>query len=148
MKITFTKGSGKYDRLEIGRADGSVESVECPKQRIIPHDMVHYIVESALHKRGFMRRVSEGEATGLAMTGNDESDGVERLVEVLQGDAWSGGTSSPQELLDLYEVTCRARDCAELRITADDLATMRGEMQKLDHAWQSLPVGGVLALNL
>ncbi|PPU04588.1 hypothetical protein XacyCFBP1159_22365 [Xanthomonas arboricola pv. corylina] len=33
------------------------ESIDCPKQGIIPHDMVHYAVESTLHKRGFICRV-------------------------------------------------------------------------------------------
>ncbi|HEY6544141.1 MAG TPA: hypothetical protein VIZ64_04535 [Dokdonella sp.] len=36
MKISFIKGNGKYDRMVIDRGDAS-ESIDCPKQRIIPH---------------------------------------------------------------------------------------------------------------
>lgn len=93
MQLVFTKGSGKYDRMEVVRGDGSAERADCPKQRIIPHDMVHYVVENVLARRGFMTRVRDGERADMRMRGEAESDGVERLVEVVQGDAWSGGTS-------------------------------------------------------
>lgn len=33
--------------MEIARGDGAIERIDCPKQGIIPHDMVHYAVESA-----------------------------------------------------------------------------------------------------
>jgi len=51
MELVFTKGAGKYDTLRGGRA-GGVESIACPKQRIVPHDMVHYAVERVLRRRG------------------------------------------------------------------------------------------------
>lgn len=50
MQLIFTKGSGKHDKMEVIRDGTPVESIECPKQGIIPHDMVHYAVESTLHK--------------------------------------------------------------------------------------------------
>src|SRR5690348_3454953 len=120
MKLSFTKGSGKFDRMRIQREDAP-EWVDCPKQRIIPHDMVHYAVESTLGRRGFLSRVREGEDASFHMKPQAESDGVERLVEVFQGDAWSGGDSSAVDLLGLYEVTCRARQCPPLRVAASDL---------------------------
>lgn len=97
----------------IQRGDAS-ESIDCPKQRIISHDMAHYAVESTLHKRRFLIRVCDGEAATFQMTAESECDGVERLVEVMQGDAWSGSGSAPADLLDLYRVTCSARQCLPL----------------------------------
>ncbi|GAB1596059.1 hypothetical protein [Lysobacter claricitrinus] len=141
MRISFTKGSGKYDRMTVDRG-GSVETIDCPKQRIIPHDMVHYAVESVLHKRGFLTRVSHGEAANFRMDAEPESDGVERLVEVFQGDAWSGGNSEPEAMLDLYQVTCRARECPALAVTIDDVIAVRDRIAELDAQWQALPVGG------
>ncbi|MEO7149930.1 MAG: hypothetical protein ABIY40_08380 [Rhodanobacteraceae bacterium] len=41
--------------------------MSCPKQRIIPHDMVHYAVETTLAKRGFLQRVRDGERANLRM---------------------------------------------------------------------------------
>lgn len=147
MKLTFTKGAGKYDRMVVFRGD-SVESVDCPKQRIIPHDMVHFAVESTLHRRGFLCRLGEGEAATFRMGAEAESDGVERLVEVIQGDAWSGGLTSADDMLDLYQVTCRARQCPALPVTADDIRAIRGCVAELDRRWSALTVGQVLELEL
>ena len=61
LLLRFTKGGGKTDLMEVIREDGSAERVDCPKQGIIPHDMVHFAVEDVLHVRGFIGRVAEGE---------------------------------------------------------------------------------------
>lgn len=147
VKISFIKGSGKYDRMVIDRGDAT-ESIDCPKQRIIPHDMVHYAVECTLHKRGFLGRVRDGEAAGFRMVAESESDGVERLVEVFQGDAWSGGTSPPEDMIELYQVTCRARGCAPLPVSHDDILAVRSRIAELDAEWQALAVGQVVTLEL
>lgn len=148
MQLVFTKGSGKYDRMEVVRAKGARERIDCPKQRIIPHDMVHYVVESVLAKRGFVTRVRDGERADMRMRGEAESDGVERLVEVIQGDAWSGGGSEAAEMLDLYRVTCDARDCPVLGVTASDVDAVRARMAELTAQWEALPVGQSLALSM
>ncbi|HET9034156.1 MAG TPA: hypothetical protein VFN25_14780 [Dokdonella sp.] len=147
MKLSFTKGSGKFDQMTIHR-DGVVERIDCPKQRIIPHDMVHFAVESTLHKRGSLGRVRDGEPASFRMTAEAESDGVERLVEVFQGDAWSGGNSAAAEMLELYEITCRARDCPTLPVTADDVSAIRDCINALDFQWQSLAAGQSIDLVL
>ena len=148
MKAIFIKGSGKYDKLVVERSDGSTDRVDCPKQRIIPHDMVHYAVESILRKRGFLTRVKAGESAAFTMQGDAESDGVERLVEVFQGDAWSGGATPLPEMLDLYQVTCRARDCPPLTLSIDDMRAIREGIQHLDSQWSQVPIGGSLHLVL
>jgi hypothetical protein len=146
MVITFTKGGGRVDRMDVERG-GGVESIECPKQGIIPHDMFHYAVESTLHKRGFLRRVAAGEVAESRMAPDPESDGVERLVEVFQGDGWSGGTTPPGEMLDLYGVTCAARDCPPLAVTVDDILAIRARIADLDRQWRAVAVGGSLRLR-
>lgn len=147
MKLSFVKGDGKYDRLTIWRGDAS-ETLECPKQGIIPHDMVHFAVESMLQARGFLGRVRDGEAASFRMAAEAESDGVERLVEVFQGDAWSGGDSTPEDMLALYRVTCEARRCPPLAVTADDILAVRDCIAVLDRRWQALAVGESLELVL
>ncbi len=96
MQLIFTKGSGKHDMMDVILNGVLAESIACPKQGIIPHDMVHYAVESTLHKRGFIGRILDGEATSFRMATESESDGVERLVEVFQADGWSGWSTLPQ----------------------------------------------------
>ena len=148
MKIVFTKGSGKYDTMELVRVDGSSEQVQCPKQSIIPHDMVHYAVEHTLRAKGFLHRVSEGESAHFRMAPESESDSVERLVEALQGDAWSGGVSSEAEILDMYRVTCLARECRALPLSLQDLAAAREAIQRLGLNWNAVPVHGTFELRL
>lgn len=148
MQLVFTKGAGKYDRMEIARADGAVERIDCPKQTIIPHDMVHYAVENTLEKRGFLTRVREGERADMRMRGEAESDGVERLVEVIQGDAWSGGASDAAAMLDLYRVTCDARACPMLDIGPKDFEAIRARMVELTAQWDALSAGQSLTLSL
>jgi hypothetical protein len=148
MRLRFTKGSGKYDRLEVTRSSGTSEVIECPKQRIIPHDMVHFAVESTLGARGFLRRVDDGEAAILQMKEEEQSDGVERLVEVIQGDEWSGGQSTPEDILDLYELNCQAKNCAALAVNGDAVLAIRAEIARLDNLWSAVPVGSSLDLEL
>jgi hypothetical protein len=148
MQLVFTKLAGKYDRLEIRRSFGSTETIDCPKQGIIPHDMVHYAVEHVLQERGFLTRVKEGEAAQLTMKAEDRSDGVERLVEVIQGDAWSGGRTAPAEILALYQVTCSARSCTPLGVDSEGIEAIRSEIAMLSARWSSVAVGGSLELVL
>lgn len=148
MELIFTKGPGKTDRLDVVRADGVIETIECPKQRIIPHDMVHYAVEQVLMKRGFLRRVQEGEQAALSMRPEAESDAVERLVEVFQGDAWSGAGSLASDMIDLYRVTCDARACPMLSVTTEDIAAVKSRIAALTEQWESVAVGQALRLTL
>jgi hypothetical protein len=148
MELVFTKGPGKFDRMEVIRRDCAPERIACPKQRIIPHDLVHLVVESTLAARGFVSRVREGERAVFRMRPDAQSDGVERLVEVIQGDAWSGGTSTAAEMLDLYRVTCSARACPALNVDEDGIDAIRARVADLTAQWDALPVGRSLTLSM
>jgi hypothetical protein len=76
-----------------------------------------------------------------------ESDGVERLVEVFQADGWSGWKSAPADMLDLYQVTCNARQCPPLAVDAVDIEAVRKRILELSDQWQSTNVGKSLALQ-
>ena len=147
MKLVFTKQAGKLDRLEMIHADGRTELLDSPKQRIIPHEMVHYAVETMLEARGFVSRVAAGEAALLTMAGNEESDGVERLGEAIQGDGWSGGTSPAADVIDLYRTTCEARDCPMLPVEEGAIDAIRARIAELTREWDAVPVGGAMTLE-
>lgn len=147
MEISFVKRRGKYDLVHIRHADRS-ESIDCPKQGIIPHDMVHYAVEHTLQLRGFLGRVRNGEAADLSMRAEPESDAVERLVEIFQGDAWSGSATATDDMLALYQVACAARKCPPLQVTPADILAVRQAIATLTAQWQALPVGQALHLDL
>nr|WP_315475404.1 hypothetical protein [uncultured Undibacterium sp.] len=147
MQLIFTKGSGKHDQMEVMRNGVVAERIACPKQGIIPHDMVHFGVESTLHKRGFVDRILHGEAATFQMESETESDGVERLVEVFQADAWSGWNSAPVDMLDLYQVTCNARQCEPLELSLEDIDAVRQKLLALTAQWQLVAIGDSLALQ-
>jgi hypothetical protein len=147
MNIVFIKGAGKFDQMQTIRPGHSPEAIDCPKQGIIPHDMVHYAVEHTLDVRGFLARVREGEVADFQMQGEPLSDAVERLVEVVQGDGWSGGQSPAADLIEMYRVTCDARACPMLEIDEADIAAVRATIADLSARWEALPVGGRLELG-
>ena len=70
-----------------------------------------------------------------------------RLVEVLQGDAWSGGGAAA-DMLDLYRVTCEARECPMLKIDAAYIDAIRARFIELAALWNALPVGQSLTLRM
>jgi hypothetical protein len=146
MQFIFTKGAGKYDKVAVMRADAPAEVMESPKQGIIPHDMVHYAVESVLHVTGFLGRVLEGEAASYTMASQAQSDGVERLVEVVQADAWAGFNSAPADMLALYQVTCDERQCPPLALQAHDIDAVRTRILELTSQWQNTAVGASMTL--
>jgi len=145
MKFVFEKlGSGKYDRLRIERC-GKAEEIACPKIGGIPHDMVHFAVEKAMRAKGFMRRVADGETLGFRMAPDMESDQMERLVEVMQADA-NSNYPLPADLIDMYRVTCDARNVEPYDVGEEDIARIRSEMRQLEHLWSATPAGGTLVL--
>jgi hypothetical protein len=147
MRLVFIKGKGASDTMRVVRPGRADDVIDCPKQRIIPHDMVHYAVESILDDRGFLGRVAAGEAAEVTMAAEAVSDGVERLVEVMQGDGWSGGTTPPDEMIDLYRVTCAARGCPMLAVDPATIVAIRGRIAELDAAWDAVAIGQSLELE-
>lgn len=147
MHLVFTKGAGKTDLMEVVRVGQPSEFVDCPKQGIIPHDMVHYAVEHTLNARGFLTRVKDGESAAFQMQGEAQSDAVERLVEVFQGDAWSGGNSAAFDLIEMYRVTCNARSCPMLDVDVAAISEVHDVITELTKKWKAVPVGGLLELG-
>lgn len=144
--MVFTKLGGKYDLLQIRQADGSVVRIDCPKQRIIPHDMVHYAVEKVLGARGFMQAAVAGEASAFAPMPELEAEAVERLVETMQADAWSA-PSAPEDLIGLYRLTCDARGHSALPVDAASIEAIEQEMTRLQLLWDDVPVGRTMELS-
>jgi hypothetical protein len=149
MKLTFTKGSGKYDRLEIVAADGPRAAIDCPKQGIIPHDMVHFAVEAEVTTPGFLGLIAAGGDGGFRLGLDDvQAQSVERLVEMFQGEGWSGAAMADADFIALYQVTCEERGDTPLPITGASIAAIRARIADLTAQWAAVPVGGQLVLTL
>lgn len=135
-KIIFEKRNGKYDAMLIER-DGRLEEIACPKQPPIPHDMFHYAVETVLSKRGFMHRLVAGEGVGFRMAPEATSEAVERLVETMQADSWSGRPPE-DEVVALFYSTCAARGDEPFPLSGEDVAAIRAEIDRLAGLWAPL----------
>lgn len=147
MNLTFVKRSGKFDDLTIARADGTSETIPCPKQGIIPHDMVHYAVESVLAARGFLSLVSEGQHATYGTIGAGEEEALERLVETFQAEMW-GGRVSAADLIATYEHACASRGHGVVAISVRDIEAVRARLDALAREWADIPINGALALSL
>jgi hypothetical protein len=144
--LVFEKREGKYDAMLVERG-GRLEEVACPKQAPIPHDMFHYAVERVLGLRGFAHRAASGEGAGFRMQLEATSEAVERLVETMQADSWSGRPPAA-DVIAMFETTCAARGNTPFALTSDDIESIRTEIDRLAAEWSALPVRGRLSLDI
>ena len=149
MKLSFTKGAGKFDRLVIVTAARPRPTIDCPKQGIIPHDMMHWAVEVEVAAAGFLRLIGQGGDSGQrAALGIASAESVERLVEMFQGEGWSAAVLPDDEFTALYATTCEARGDKPLFITGALLTAVRTRIADVGAQWAAVPVGGQLVLEL
>ncbi|MFZ6864614.1 hypothetical protein ACO0K7_18435 [Undibacterium sp. Ji67W] len=101
MKIIVTKRAvgAKSDQLQLIRDDGSVSEIDMPRQGILPHDLLHFVVESGFAlPGGFLSIVANGIEPGFAMvqshapsmTHKRQAGIAEAMVEAMQTQLWSG----------------------------------------------------------
>ena len=146
MRLTFAKGTGKYDDLRIERETLPVETIRCPKQGIIPHDMIHYAVESIVPHRGFLSLLREGKPASFSTVGDANADAIERLVETFQAEMW-GRPVPVADFLATYEHGCTASGHAIAPVSAEDVEAIRVKIDELSAAWEDVPAKGQLTLS-
>jgi hypothetical protein len=145
-RLIFEKRAGKADAL-IREINGQREEIAAPKQAPIPHDLFHVAVESVLQRRGFAHRFTDGEGVGYRMTHVAGAEAVERLVETMQADCWSGRPPS-EEVIDLFRLTCAARGDQPFDLSAEDIAALRAAIDEYAARWAALAVGERLVVEL
>ncbi|MFD1105154.1 hypothetical protein [Sphingobium olei] len=146
MDLIFTKRGGKFDELAVHRPGRASETIQCPKQGIIPHDMVHYAVESTLAHSGFLSLVRNGAAADLTTMGGDSEEAIERLVETFQAEMW-GGRVPAEELIATYEHACDARGHGALPVAVADIDAIRLRLDELTTQWSALAVNDAMTLS-
>jgi hypothetical protein len=98
MQIRLTRLTNERHRFEVVRDDGTGEAHELETRSALPHDLVHYAVETeAGLNASFYGRLARGEtyaALTLEPSGDPEAMQTEAVVARIQGvaknDAWSG----------------------------------------------------------
>jgi len=152
MKLIAEKRSktDKYDVLRFVRNNGSCTDALMPRQGILPHDLVHYVVESALPLRhGFLSLLARGADAHETDNPHVEAVQVEAIVEGLQTQLWAGAFNE-QAFLDGAAAACTARnkppfDFSQLAL---DLKTaLYDRALALHQQWHSAPYYSTLSLE-
>jgi hypothetical protein len=160
MKIIATKlgKNDKYDQLRCIRLDGSETSTMMPRQGGLPHDLIHYVVESALrYDHGFLGLVAKGADISFAMEqthdlGNqalaDQATHAEAIVESLQAQLWSGAFD-----VDMFQAglegACEMRERRAPDLNQVDVEdVLYGGVIALSQRWQSVPFHAALELDM
>ncbi|MFK3740231.1 hypothetical protein [Massilia sp. TN1-12] len=159
MKLIATRGArtDKADQLRCLRRDGSATATPMPRQDILPHDLVHYVVESTLGWRAaFYGMVAGGADIGWAMERShdagsgdvaDQAIHAEAVVESLQAQLWSGAFDAAM-FADGVRAACAARGRAAPPLPDGAGQALFAAVLALDARWQQVPWHGTLELEL
>jgi hypothetical protein len=141
--------AGKYDRLRVVRDDGSETACDMPRQGVLPHDLVHAVVESRLQLRdGFLGLVGKGADIAFAEKNfRDYIDPIryfevaqaESVVEGLQTQLWAGDFDVDAFLAGVSGA-CAMRKVAVPTLSESDGQLMFVQALQLNAQWQQVSV--------
>jgi hypothetical protein len=151
MKLIARKmdAAGKVDRLRVVRDDGTETGCEMPRQGVLPHDLVHAVVESRLQlQEGFLGLVGKGADIAFAEKNFRDYIDPERhfevaqsesVVEGLQTQLWQGEFDFNAFLAGVAGA-CAMRGVAVPVISEADGQAMFDAAVRLNGQWQQLAV--------
>ena len=162
LTAAFVRTVGERDRIHVTRSNGSEVSWVFPTYGdVLPHDMIHLIVESAYGvKRGFWGRVDAGLDPRAAaekmnrLSGHDkyaafgDDLGELLLAEALANAGWVMIDSSVE---DLYAQIAAA--CGEMSIvppvllSTERVAQVRSVILHLSRQWKGFRPKGAIQLQ-
>jgi hypothetical protein len=159
MKLTATKSarSDKLDHLLCERTDGTRTAVAMPRQGILPHDLIHFVVESTLgYRHGFLGEVANGADIAFAMqmshdvthtAPSPQLAHAEAIVESLQAQLWSGAFDQ-----DMFQEgingACLVRNCAPPILHEHAGQQLYDAVLALGQRWQALPFHASMTLEM
>ncbi len=152
MKLIAEKRSSedKYDVLRFVRNNGSATDALMPRQGILPHNLIHYIVESALPLRhGLLSQIALGADAHEFANGAVEEQAVQvdAIVEGLQTQLWAGSFNL-DVFLQAANTACAARGKPPFDLSGIDVHTcLYQRAQALHNQWQATPYHRFLTLD-
>jgi hypothetical protein len=154
LRISFRKINDERHVLEVTRADGRTESVECESRSLLLHDFLHYAVESeARLGAGFWGNLAAGKTlahmndrSGAGMADvAAEMGGIERLVGAMH--QTTKGMSSPDIVAGVRRFYESIGELAPAWLTEALVDAVHERMRQLHGAWRATPRGGRLELS-
>lgn len=165
MRISITKGA-RDDRIEAVRQDGSSASTTFPHKGPVPHDAVHFFVESELGiTDGFWGLVAAGrhpeEVQAIAKAGGHASASradlpdaaivrmiqAERAVECFEADLWGGSEGDPQTFREVIHAGCQQSSVPPLEVPNAAITRIRAHLVDLRRRWSALGEGEGITLD-
>jgi hypothetical protein len=156
MLVRFIKGplAARADTLVCIRDDHSRTEGQMPRQGILPHDAIHFVVEKTLGlQKAFFGHVARGltlDHLALKQSGErppwarlPQALQAESLVECLQAEQW-GGTVDEATFQGTLGVACRVRGVPVPHVTPADLVKLRVALREFGAAWRPLKPGEML----
>lgn len=158
-RLRFIKQrAGKYDTVELHRANGQVERLENPKQGIAPHDMIHVVIEQTLGlTQGFIGMVISGLPMALTDQPRErenaglyglEAKQSESLVECVQAALWDAAAIVANDFRELLRVTCDMRGIVAPTLDDDSVLLLVERVRQASREWQELAIGGIVEFDL
>jgi hypothetical protein len=157
-QLRFTKGAGKTDKIEFLQDDRVILTLKNPKQGILPHDMVHFAIETNFPVFGFLQMMFRGYDSEKSLQILAEVSPVldedypeaawiaESLVESAQACLWSQEFND-KNFLYLYQKACQARSLTPVVWTPAQVNSCFTALRTLSSKWQNLEVGQSLSLH-
>jgi hypothetical protein len=148
--------TSKRDELTFERGDGSRSTIDMPRQGILPHDLLHFVVEDGLAlDDGFLSLIAAGADARFTMEALHDPAGcavadaavrAEALVEALQAQLWSGAFDAESFTYGV-EMACASRGVGPGELPARERArALFDRARSLFDAWANVPPGETLRL--
>ena len=154
MLIRLTRLTNERHRLEVVRDDGSRETRDLETRGALPHDLVHYAVETEAGLEASFYGQLAGGKTYAALTAEPSQDPepmqTEAVVARIQGlskdDAWF--RADPNGIARSMNAGFRALGHAPPAwLTADLIARVRERLRRVQGQWRATPFHQTLELD-
>jgi hypothetical protein len=150
MRVFLHKLSDERHTLEIVRASGEREQVECESRSLLVHDFIHLAVEEEAHlTNGFWGKLAEGktltEMNDRASPPNDAAMmEIERVVGALSMAAKGAPPSEVVAALEAYSTALGVG--LPVWLTEPFVASVQARLRRLRGEWNATPCGCTMEL--
>jgi len=160
MQVTFVRTRGQRDRIHVHRDDGGEVGWEFPTYgHMLPHDLVHLVVEAGLGLDGIWARVAAGADLGRMMQQANRRGGRDKfaplgepagllLAEALANQRWLDGDFDGDAVLATGAAAAagigRKLPAAA---TVAAVAAVRLRLQQLHAQWRAIGSKGAVTLT-
>jgi hypothetical protein len=153
LTLRFTRLSATHHQFEYRRPDGSGEAIEVETRSLLPHDLVHYAIESEASLRGsfYGLLAKVGGYQELTVKGGAALGGevaiTERVVGALQGALKTNDfdgeafASAMAEYLELHD------ERPPRWLTPEFVKRVRERLRQLNGRWKATPFGETMELT-